>query len=339
METSARIQKWFAENGRDLPWRHTRDPYRIWVSEIILQQTRIEQGTDYYHRFLQQYPTLSALQQTDETTLLRLWQGLGYYSRALTMLKAARACSGAFPDRYDDLIGLPGIGDYTASAISSFASGECRAAVDGNVQRIIARLYDLEEPVDKPAGAKSIKMLADELLDRRHPGNHNQAMMDFGALQCVPRNPDCHQCPLQAQCLAYARGTVGERPVKLGKTKQRKRCFHYLDLQAGHTRFLRQRPEGDIWTGLYEFFLIESDEPLTSESIRQALGSDRFEIGRQSKTYRHVLSHQQIYADFTVILLPGGEAAPPGMVAIGPEALDSYPLSRLTLRYLQDSLQ
>lgn len=335
METSARIQKWFEANGRDLPWRQTSDPYRIWVSEIILQQTRIDQGTDYYLRFLEQYPTLEDLRQTDETTLLRVWQGLGYYSRARNMLKAARACTGRFPDRYEDLIALPGIGDYTASAVSSFASGECRAAVDGNVQRIIARLYDLEEPVDKPAGAKAVKMLADELLDCRHPGNHNQAMMDFGALQCIPRNPDCGQCPLQSQCLAYARHTVELRPIKSVKTKQRTRRFHYLDIRQGDTRFVRQRPAGDIWTGLYEFFLIESDKELTTSLLRQSLQLDRFEIGAQSKLFKHVLSHQVLLADFTVIELPPDAPAPNGMTAVDCGQLDRYPLSRLTLRYLQ----
>ncbi|MBO4370800.1 MAG: A/G-specific adenine glycosylase [Paludibacteraceae bacterium] len=334
METSTRIQKWFESNGRDLPWRHTKDSYQIWVSEIILQQTRIGQGTDYYHKFLRQYPTLADLQATDETTLLRVWQGLGYYSRARNMLKAARACNGHFPDSYDELIKLPGIGDYTASAISSFASNECRAAVDGNVQRIIARLYDLDLPIDKPAGAEAVKELADQLLDRRHPGNHNQAMMDFGALQCVPHRPECLNCPLTDKCLAFARHTVDTRPVKVGSIRQRTRHFHYLDIRQGTLRFIHERPAGDIWTGLYEFALIES-ETLTVQTIASALSGCHYEIRGTSKTYKHVLTHQTIYADFTIIELDACSPAPLGLLAIEDPDLQDYPFSRLTLRYLQ----
>ena len=253
---------WYEIHKRNLPWRDTENPYLIWVSEIILQQTRVVQGLDYYRRFVEAYPDILSLAHADIDDVLKIWQGLGYYSRARNMHAAAkylvREHQGIFPASYDGLITIKGIGDYTASAIASLAFGQAVPVIDGNVNRVIARLYGIQQPVNKPEGQKEIRACAEKMMVRDEPATYNQAIMEFGALQCVPKNPDCDGCVLNRSCVAFRNGMVNVLPVKLKTTKIATRYFHYLYVRLGNRTFIRRRTAGDIWTGLYEFPLIET---------------------------------------------------------------------------------
>jgi A/G-specific adenine glycosylase len=255
---------WYEINKRNLPWRDTENPYLIWVSEIILQQTRVVQGLDYYRRFIDTYPDIFSLARADIDDVLKIWQGLGYYSRARNMHAAAKhivdAHDGEFPQTYDGLITIKGIGDYTASAIASIAFGQAVPVIDGNVNRVIARLYSVQQPVNKPSGQKEIRVYAEKLMVRNAPGIYNQAIMEFGALQCVPQNPDCNNCILNSICVANRDGLVNILPVKDKTAKIATRYFHYLHVRFGKHTFIRRRADGDIWTGLYEFPMIETGE-------------------------------------------------------------------------------
>ena len=257
---------WYAREGRDLPWRRTRDPYRIWLSEVILQQTRVAQGMEYYFRFTERFPDAASLAAAPEDEVLKLWQGLGYYSRARNLHAAARQVverfGGRFPVALDEVRSLRGVGDYTAAAFCSAAYDAPCAVVDGNVYRVLARLFDLDAPIDSTAGKRAFAELAQSQLDTARPGRYNQAIMDFGALQCTPSSPRCETCPLSGRCLALAAGTIATRPVKQGKTKVRDRWFNYLHLSSGDHTLLRRREGRDIWQGLYEFPLIETDGPV-----------------------------------------------------------------------------
>ena len=296
MDISQFLQVWYSENRRLLPWRETRDAYRIWLSEIILQQTRVAQGLDYYHRFVQNYPTVQALAAASEDDVLKLWQGLGYYSRARNLHKTARAVGDhPFPTAYADLLRLPGIGPYTAAAIASFSADEAVAVVDGNVYRVLSRLFDLDLPIDSTSGQKYFQQLATELLDRRHPALHNQAIMEFGALQCTPTSPLCPTCPLAYKCLALQHGTIAQRPVKAGKTKVRDRHLHYYLLKEGDRLWVHQRGAGDIWQGLWEFYLVEEGVD-DDAATRLKLPTDKAAF-----TLRHLLSHQRLTCDFHIV--------------------------------------
>ena len=256
---------WYAREGRDLTWRRTRDPYRIWLSEVILQQTRVAQGTEYYLRFTERFPDVASLAAAPEDEVLKLWQGLGYYSRARNLHAAARQVverfGGRFPVALEEVRSLRGVGDYTAAAICSAAYDAPCAVVDGNVYRVLARLFDLDAPIDSTAGKRTFAELAQMQLDKRCPGRYNQAVMDFGALQCTPAQPGCADCPLASRCLALAAGTVAERPVKQTKTKVRDRWFNYLHVSSGDRTLLRRREGRDIWQGLYEFPLMKPKGP------------------------------------------------------------------------------
>ncbi|MGZ3777674.1 MAG: A/G-specific adenine glycosylase, partial [Bacteroidia bacterium] len=223
MNFADEVTRWYLKNKRQLPWRDTADAYVIWLSEIILQQTRVEQGLPYFYRFIEKYPTVQSFAEASEGEILNLWQGLGYYSRGRNMLKTAREVvekyGGIFPSAYNQLISLKGIGEYTAAAISSFAANEARAVVDGNVYRVLARYFGISEPINGSRGKKIFQDVADELLNKEHPGTHNQAMMEFGAMLCRPKNPDCGICPLRAGCYAFTNGEIASLPQKLKKTK------------------------------------------------------------------------------------------------------------------------
>ena len=242
---------WYAREGRDLPWRRTRDPYRIWLSEVILQQTRVAQGMEYYLRFTERFPDVASLAAAPEDEVLKLWQGLGYYSRARNLRAAAREVverfGGVFPRSLDDVRSLRGVGDYTAAAICSAAYDAPCAVVDGNVYRVLSRLFDLAEPIDTTAGKRAFACLAQSQLDTAHPGRYNQAIMDFGAIRCTPASPRCEACPLADRCLALAAGTVADRPVKRGKTRVRDRWFNYLHVASGDRVLLHRREGRDIW--------------------------------------------------------------------------------------------
>ena len=260
--TGRKLIVWYEIHKRNLPWRDTGDPYLIWVSEIILQQTRVVQGLDYYRRFVEAFPDIFSLACADIDEVLKIWQGLGYYSRARNMHVAAKHIvdvhHGKFPENYDGLMTIKGIGDYTASAVASLAFGQAVPVIDGNVNRVIARLFGVQQPVNKPSGQKEIRAHAEKLMVRDDPATYNQAVMEFGALQCVPKNPDCESCIFHQVCAAFSSGLVNMLPVKVKTMKIATRYFHYLYVRSGDRTYIRRRAAGDIWTGLYEFPLIET---------------------------------------------------------------------------------
>ena len=303
---------WYEAHKRELPWRNNPTPYYVWLSEIILQQTRVNQGFDYFIRFIERWPTLTDLAQASEEEVLKMWQGLGYYSRARNLHKCARQVvelhGGEFPADFEKLKKLQGIGNYTAAAIASIAFGLPHAVVDGNVYRVLSRLYDIDTPINTDRGAKLFAVLASSLLDHENPGRHNQAMMEFGALQCIPKNPDCLQCPLQSHCLAFANGNVDERPQKEKKLKIKTRYFNYLVIRTPDNGiYLHKRSAKDIWQNLYDFPCVESEKPLTvdeitsSESFKSLILNEEYIISRISPKYVHKLTHQTIIAIFVEI--------------------------------------
>lgn len=302
---TAALLLWYGENGRDLPWRDIKDPYRIWVSEIILQQTRVDQGRDYYHRFIKTFPKVEDLARAKEDEVLRLWQGLGYYSRARNLHRAARMIveerRGAFPNTYNDLLRLPGVGTYSAAAIGSFAFGLPLAVVDGNVYRVLSRYFGIDLPIDTTEGKKYYAHLADNLLPKDRAADFNQAIMDFGALQCTPSSPDCSQCPLFDTCTARAENTVSSLPRKERRVRPVHRYFTYYIFHTPEGYIIRRRPKGDIWTGLYEFQLIETDRPMTeTEALNSPLVkpfTSHIQVKRLDKPIKHVLTHRIIHAE------------------------------------------
>ena len=302
------IEQWYASFGRDLPWRHTRDPYLIMLSEFILQQTQIVQGMDYYLRFANRFPTAEKLAEASEEEVMRLWQGLGYYSRARHLHAAAQkiAEAGHFPRDYNFVRALPGIGDYTAAAIMSFAFDEPYAVLDGNVQRVLSRHFGISEPVDSTQGKKLLRALADEMLDRQHPALYNQAIMDFGALQCKPAAPACTVCPLAETCQALREHLVEKLPIKAKRTAVRDRYFTYIYVRTedGQT-LLRRRGSGDIWQGLFEFPMIESAEKLTGKQVDELIHSSMpdAQLSIIAQDVRHQLTHQHLHADFYCLTL------------------------------------
>ena len=304
---------WYAENRRDLPWRHDPTPYEVWLSEVILQQTRVNQGMDYYLRFIEKWPTVVDLAKAFEEEVLKMWQGLGYYSRARNLHQCAKQVveqyNGEFPADFEALKKLKGVGDYTAAAIASIAFNLPHTVVDGNVYRVLARLYDTDTPININEGQKRFAQLADEILNRKQPGLHNQAMMEFGALHCTPKNPNCLLCPLQAQCLAFTHQTVLQRPVKLPKVKVTTRYFNYLVIRINNSVYLHKRCGNDIWRNLYDFPCVESEQPLSveeviaSEQFQQLIGSRSFTICKVSPVFTHKLTHRTLLAQFIEIKL------------------------------------
>lgn len=334
-EITAALSAWYEQNARTLPWRQTLDPYRIWISEIILQQTRVEQGLPYFERFMIFFPNVQALADSSEEKVLNAWQGLGYYSRARNLHAAAKFIAtnlqGKFPDNYDDLIQLKGVGPYTAAAIASFAFGEKKAVVDGNVYRVLSRLFDNDLPINEPKGQKAFQQLANELLDAAPDAAlHNQAMMEFGALQCTPKKPACLWCPLKKHCLAYQNQTIAERPVKIKKIKKRDRYFNYILFYTKHKEKLviQQRKEKDIWQQLFQLPLVEwmkGQEGFGKEEARlffevpmEKVFQERL-ISAIKKEFnqklddtqlnylgkkKHLLTHQNLYTKFYGVELP-----------------------------------
>jgi len=306
MNFDGRLLAWYERYGRELPWRQTQDPYIIWLSEIILQQTRVEQGTPYFHTFVENFPTVLDFANAEEGDILRYWQGLGYYSRARNMHKAAKMVrdefNGIFPTSYAECLKLPGVGEYTAAAISSFSSNEKRAVVDGNVYRVLSRFLAIDEPINSTSGKKLFAQIAQEYISSEHPGLYNQAIMDFGATVCKPKNPLCETCIFRTDCLAFSSGLVDQLPVKNKGKASRNRYFNYFIHEKDDEVLMSKREEGDVWANLYEFPLIESDISLPIEELlmhpefRRYFGESSVQlIGKEIK---HVLSHQNIYARF-----------------------------------------
>lgn len=308
------LGQWFDVHKRDLPWRRTHDAYAIWLSEVILQQTRVVQGLDYYHRFLTAYPTLPDLAAADEQDVLHLWQGLGYYSRGRNLLRAARMVmerhEGSLPDDYDALRALPGIGDYTAAAVISFAYGKPYACVDGNVYRVLSRLGCMDTPIDTPEGKKVFRHEADALLDKTHPARHNQAMMELGALVCTPKTPQCEQCPVSEWCAAYKLGMADQLPIKQGKIaiKERVMNFFFITQSVGDEVYtwVRRRPAGDVWQGLYDIPLVEPDANADDLDWTQLLCELPAGGVLSSPVYtcKHLLTHRRLIITFYRVELP-----------------------------------
>ena len=352
------IGEWYEKNRRDLPWRRTNDPYRVWISEIILQQTRVEQGIGYYRRFVERFPDVSSLAAAPEDEVLKLWQGLGYYSRARNLHRAARdvveRMDGKIPGDYEGLLGLKGVGQYTAAAIASICHGEPRAVVDGNVARVIARVYGVDEPVNSAAGSRTIRSIAGKLMEQRggtpdsndpiHPGTFNQAMMEFGAIQCVPSSPDCNTCPLSGQCEARGTGRVAELPARLPRRRPVERHMYFYIItgpgepgsgepgngEPGSGKpgdvdpvrgkpgdgelILQKRGTDGIWKSLYQFPVIERERPCTREEMTGPLFRqlwqelDRMPPGAVFRQFsgpvRHQLTHQTIHASFIRVEVP-----------------------------------
>lgn len=298
---SNQIISWYRQNPRDLPWRNTHDPYKIWLSEIILQQTRVAQGMPYYYAFSENYPSVQDLAEAPESEVLRLWQGLGYYSRARNLHFCAKyiwfELKGKFPSTYDELIKLKGVGSYTAAAISSFAFGEVRAVVDGNVFRVLARYFGISTDIASGKGKTEFEALANQLISRDNPGEYNQAIMDFGSRMCVPKNPDCPNCPLKSSCFAFSKNMISDLPVKINKTKIKDRALNYLIIRCGNRWVWKQRASGDIWTGLFDFPEIDHN-PFSSQHPAQ----------QYPKNYKHILSHQKLTATFSEVEIPEQEA-------------------------------
>ena len=301
------LSNWYLKNKRELPWRETTDPYKIWLSEIILQQTRVQQGMPYYLNFVTRYPDVQKLAQASEKDVLSLWQGLGYYSRGRNLHKTAglivKEHNGIFPGNYDGLLTLKGIGPYTAAAIASFAYKERVAVVDGNVYRVLARLFGMHEDITQNASKKVFAALAKQLIDAaKEPDIHNQAMMEFGALHCTPAKPSCGDCPFAAVCVACRSNEQHLLPVKSKKTKKQERFFQYFILQHGSSMLMKERKEKDIWHGLYEFLLLETDKAETIKTLLKILPELSLDnIVHESKAYKHVLSHQVLHARFFVV--------------------------------------
>ncbi|QSE97971.1 A/G-specific adenine glycosylase [Fulvivirga lutea] len=306
---SKKLINWYEQNKRDLPWRNVSDPYKIWLSEIILQQTRVNQGMPYYHKFVELFPTVEDLAQADESKVLRAWQGLGYYSRARNLHRCAKVIVqnyvGMFPKTYDELVKLPGVGPYTAAAIASFAFGEATAVVDGNVFRALSRIFGIEDDINSGKGQKTFRALANELIPANKPAEFNQGLMEFGSIQCTPTNPHCEECVFQSECFAYKNDLQSSLPVKVKKVKIKKRYFNYLVFKKGNALFMQERQAKDIWKGMYDFPLIESQKPLSKKELLIADELKPFNIYSEavsdSHEYKHILSHQHLYTRFFLV--------------------------------------
>lgn len=346
---SKKLIKWYHINKRSLPWRDTQDPYRIWISEIILQQTRVAQGYEYYLRFIEKLPDISSLAKANEHDILLLWQGLGYYSRARNLHFAAKTIvekhNGVFPSNYEEILSLKGIGEYTAAAISSFAYNLPHAVLDGNVYRFLSRFFGITTPIDTTNGKKEFAKLAQELIDRKNPGLYNQAIMEFGALHCTPDNPKCDCCPFSEQCIAYNENRIKQLPVKQGKIKSKDRFFYYLDIRFQNNPsniLLNKRTQKDIWQNLFELPLIETNSSSTLEELIKLedfnsifSNTKKLQINPVGITFKHILSHQKINATFYRITISEGSTISKDFSKIEESNLSDYPISRLVDRYFK----
>jgi A/G-specific adenine glycosylase len=345
------LLEWYPHNKRDLPWRNTNNPYIIWLSEIILQQTRVAQGLPYFEKFLETFPNVGDLANSPEETVMRLWQGLGYYSRARNLHRCAKDIieihGGQFPKTYDSLLQLKGVGNYTAAAIASFAYNEPVAVVDGNVFRVLARYFGIATDIAGNSGKKEFEALANSLIPKDRPGEFNQAIMEFGALQCVPKNPDCGICLMKNGCFAYKNNMVESLPVKVKKLKIKERYFRYTFILCGHEVVIRRRGEGDIWQGLHDFPMQELSSQSENESQLNYLEEIRdfmtTYVNEPQKWYKHILTHQRIFANFVTIIVQKEKrnvlqdwADSKGFKLVNFEKLEELGKPRLIVKFLDD---
>ena len=344
MNFSKTLINWYLKSKRDLPWRETTNPYNIWLSEIMLQQTRIEQGLPYYKKFIEEFPSVFDLADASQDKVMKLWQGLGYYSRARNLHATAKhvayELNGKFPEDYKGLLKLKGVGDYTASAIASISYNEPVAVVDGNVYRVLSRYFNIDTPINSTDGVKEFKALAMELLDKKEPSNFNQALMEFGALQCKPKNPLCESCPFNNSCLALKESRIGDLPVKIKKGKIKDRYFNYLVFSSEENKTLLQQRKGrGIWHGLYEFPLIETaGDILEAKMIEENIEFQQLTEAKNvsvslynDQAIVHKLSHQHIYARFWLV-----EAKKLPQEGISAEKVKEYPVPVLIQNFLNE---
>lgn len=327
---SAPLLKWYSQYKRDLPWRHTKDPYKIWLCEIIMQQTRVIQGLSYYNKFVKRFPAPADLASASEDEVLKLWQGLGYYSRARNLHAAAKSMKGKFPRTYEGVRALKGVGDYTAAAICSIAYNMPYAVVDGNVYRVLSRVFGIDTPIDSTEGKKQFTQLAQMQLDKKYAGDYNQAIMDFGATVCTPQSPQCAKCPLSKQCIARRENREEELPVKEKKTKLSTRYFHYIYVEQGDFIYLHKRGAGDIWQNLYELPLVETSTEKKPKVV-WLKGAKVTPAG----TLKHVLSHQIIYGTIYKVTLPPSAKVPTELIKIKKKDLKKYAIPRLVQKLLE----
>jgi A/G-specific adenine glycosylase len=341
MKFSNTLIYWYLQNQRELPWRKTKNPYFIWLSEIMLQQTRVAQGLDYYLKFTKTFPTVFDLANADESTVLKMWQGLGYYSRARNLHFTAKhivhESNGQFPSTYKEIIKLKGIGDYTASAIASFAFNEPTAVVDGNVYRVLSRYFGINTAINSSTGIKEFKELAQTLIDKKQPANYNQAIMEFGAIQCKPKKPLCMFCPLSESCVALQKNLIEVLPVKEKKIKVRNRYFNFLVIKTGNNKtILSERKGKGIWQGLYQFPLIESDkninekELIASENFINLFPVETTISLFNKKGIVHKLSHQHLHTQFWIV-----ETARLTSAKIKWSDIQKYPVPVLIANFLE----
>jgi A/G-specific adenine glycosylase len=343
-----RLLAWHtSKNTRAMPWKGEKDPYKIWLSEIILQQTRVEQGWDYYNRFVDRFPSIGDLAFASDQEVFKMWEGLGYYSRCKNLLHTARAIvseyHSIFPKTYEQILGLKGIGTYTAAAIGSFAFGLPYAVVDGNVLRVLARVFGIAEPVDNNSGKKTLTILADQLLDRKNPGLYNQAIMDFGAVICKPAAPLCGDCPFKKNCKAFQNDLVDQLPVKGKKMARKKRWFYYIIVEnEGHV-LVRERNKKDIWKHLNEFFLVEAGQKQSPAKIMQHASAQALFKGltpvliKVSAEHRQVLTHQEINGKFLHVKAMGKMDIPEDYIWISSKEIKKIPFPKFILSYLKEN--
>ena len=344
MNFSSKIIEWYKLNKRDLPWRKTKNPYKIWISEIILQQTQINQGLPYYNKFIIEFPNIFLLAQSDEKKILKLWQGLGYYSRArnlhFTAKYIATHLEGVFPKEYDNILKLKGIGEYTAAAIASFAFNKAHAVLDGNVFRVLSRYFNINTPINTSSGKKEFYLLANKLLDTDDPGTYNQAIMDFGSIQCKPRNPNCKTCILNIDCQSYNYNNQLKLPIKIKPKKKKKIYMEYFYIKNNYFLFLNKRLNNDIWKNLYDFPNIMRINKATKGEILKSIAEEygnNFKIVKTSKIYIHNLTHKKIFARFWEIKFENlFNENLKKLEKINFNDLINYPIPRLIDKFLND---
>lgn len=344
---SKKLLEWYNPTHRNLPWKKTGDAYKIWLSEIILQQTRVEQGIPYYLAFIKTFPTVKKLGNAPLDKVLKLWEGLGYYSRARNLHIAAKQVmethKGKFPATYEEIIQLKGIGNYTAAAISSFAFKLPHAVVDGNVYRVLSRIYGIETPIDSTIGKKQFEQLAQQILDKKNPDLHNQAIMDLGATICKPKQPICQECPFSSECHAFQQDKIEVLPVKAKKLLKKARYFHYFVFSDAKHIYIQQRWGNDIWKGLFEFPMIETKDPkpaFNSKKIVENIGiSNQFILNsKQRLAYKQTLSHQNIHAFFYEIKLSALPKPEKPLLNITLKNIQEYAFPKIIRSYLLDRL-
>ena len=342
---SQKLIEWYGAHKRDLPWRNTKDPYKIWLSEIILQQTRVNQGMEYFIRMVTRFPNVQALAGADEDEVLKYWQGLGYYTRARNLHASAKKIvsdlGGKMPTEYETLLKLKGIGEYTAAAIASFAANKPHPVVDGNVYRFLSRYFMIFDPIDTGKGKKTFTEIAEKLIDKDQAGLFNQAIMEFGALQCIPGQPDCHSCTFSGSCMAWSERKVTLLPQKQGKVKIQKRYFHYFHITDGSYTYIYKRSQKDIWHNLYEFPMIETDMVMDFEQLQQTdkfketfADTDNFHFKLHTSNKKHVLTHRIIYATFYEVTIKEKKNLPDKFIEINENDINKYAVHRLISEYI-----